>query len=330
MDGRYFSQLFTKSSLNTIGRSDNIDDLLLSNIDWENDALTIVFGNTKSDIEGETTSEKKRLYANHFMLSICVILSLAIYTWCKYRAPTDIHLFDGGDQNKRCHKNMLRALKEIPSHVDIGCKREHVGTHSNRKFAESTSASKVDGPSRTQVCLRAGQSVGRTQDCYIFAEEDGDSLVGRTVAQLKFDADQFDVLPAHFSNKVLAELDLYGWSNISDWYENLPDSYRRTVPKPFASLVHYFHNGDLSKIINGDHPLFSQRIFRDRNLIQSLKDKVILCHAYCHETHMSAQGVPGFITKSREIRQLKAHYEATCMQNEKQYEGLLYICRGRW
>ena len=38
-----FAQLFTKLSVNTIGRSDNIDDLMLQNVDWENDALTIVF-----------------------------------------------------------------------------------------------------------------------------------------------------------------------------------------------------------------------------------------------------------------------------------------------
>ena len=35
-----FAQLFTKLSVNTIGRSDNIDDLLMQNVDWENDALT--------------------------------------------------------------------------------------------------------------------------------------------------------------------------------------------------------------------------------------------------------------------------------------------------
>ena len=32
-----FAGLFTKLSVNTIGRSDNIDDLILSNMDWEND-----------------------------------------------------------------------------------------------------------------------------------------------------------------------------------------------------------------------------------------------------------------------------------------------------
>ena len=61
-----FCQLFTKFSVNTMGRSDNIDDMLLANLDWENDAMTILFGNTKSDIEGERTSEKKRLFANPF------------------------------------------------------------------------------------------------------------------------------------------------------------------------------------------------------------------------------------------------------------------------
>ena len=314
-----FAQLFTKLSVNTIGRSDNIDDLLLENIDWENDALTILFSNTKSDIEGETTNEKKRLYANPFMPTTCVILGLAIYTWCKFRNAGDKHLFDGGDQNKRYYKNLLHALEKIPAHIDVGCKRRDIGTHSNRKFAESTSASKVDGPSRTQVCLRAGQSVGRTQDCYIFAEEDGDSLVGRTVAQLKFDADQFDVLPAHFSNETLAELDQYGWCNILHWYNNFPESYQRVIPKLFASIVYHHFEGDLANTIDAEHPLYSQPIFTDRRLIESLRNKVILCHSYCADTHMSAQGVPGFITISREIRNFRRHYDETRRQNENQY-----------
>jgi len=55
-----FAQLFIKLSVNTIGRSDNIDDLLMGNLDEDNDSITILFGNTKADIEGESTSDKKR------------------------------------------------------------------------------------------------------------------------------------------------------------------------------------------------------------------------------------------------------------------------------
>jgi len=189
-----FGGLFTKLSVNTIGRSDNVDDLLLENIDWENDAMTLRFETTKSDQAGETTSDVKRIFANQFQPAICTIFAMAVYTWCKRRNPEDKHLFDGVDQNKRYYNILLTVVSELPAAVDLGCSREDIGTHSNRKFAESTSVSKLDGPSRTQVCLRAGQSVGRSQDCYMFSEEDGDSLVGRTVAQLKFDADQFDIL----------------------------------------------------------------------------------------------------------------------------------------
>ena len=180
-----FAQLFTKLSVNTIGRSDNIDDLLLEHIGVENDHITVLFCTTKSDQTGEKTSEVKRLFANPHMPEICVMFGLAIYTWCKRRVPGDRQLFDGKDQNKRYYNILINAVENIPDHVNLGCSRKDIGTHSNRKFAESTSVSRVDGPSRTQVCLRAGQSVGRSQDCYMFTEDDGDSLVGRTVAQLQ-------------------------------------------------------------------------------------------------------------------------------------------------
>jgi len=53
-----FAQLFTKLSVNTIGRSDNIDDLRLELMDWENDNMTLKFCTTKSDQTGERTSEE--------------------------------------------------------------------------------------------------------------------------------------------------------------------------------------------------------------------------------------------------------------------------------
>jgi hypothetical protein len=82
-----FAGLFTKLSVHTIGRSDNIDDLLLCMMDWNNDAMTVIFGTTKADQAGETTSEKKHIFANPFRPEICVILALAVYTWCKRRSP---------------------------------------------------------------------------------------------------------------------------------------------------------------------------------------------------------------------------------------------------
>jgi hypothetical protein len=305
-----FASLFTKLSVNTIGRSDNIGDIRLTDIDWENDALCLSFANTKSDIEGETTSDKKRLYANPFIPEICCILGLAIYVWVKCRVGQATWLFDGEGQNTRYYKQLKNAMAEIPVSIDIGCKREDVGTHSNRKFAESMAVSRIDGPSRTQVCLRAGQSVGRTQDCYMFAEEDGDSLVGRTVAQLKFTADEFDILPPHFSTETLQELHTHGWERILPSYQSYPESFRRVIPYLFAQLVHHYHNGNLNRILPNNHPLFDTPVFRmQRALVDSLKEKVICVHGECHDTHMTAQGVPGVIINSRENRNTQKYCE---------------------
>ena len=48
----------------------------------------------------------------------------------------------------------------------------------------------------------------------MYSEPDGDALVGRTVAQLKLDADEFDVIAPHFGTKTLQELHTYGWNLI--------------------------------------------------------------------------------------------------------------------
>jgi len=319
-------QLFTKLSVNTIGRSDNIDDINLSAIDWENDAMTVAFANSKSDIEGEETADKKRLYANPFLPETCVLLGLAIYTWVKTRTDqTSQFLFQGENQHRRYGTLLSKALQQIPAEIDLGCKRQDIGTHSNRKFAESTSVSKPDGPKWHQVCLRAGQSVGRTQDSYMFAEVDGDSFVGRTVAQLRFDASEFDVLTPRFPPDVLTNLHNHGWSKLLPSYNLLPNSFQRVVPKMLASLVYHHSNGALTRILPINHPLFSTPLFTLREnvcLLHILKDKVLLGHHHCPVTQMSAQGVPCVIVVQREIRDFREEYMHTRRINEEQYKKL--------
>ena len=325
-----FASSFLKISVNTIGRSDNIDDLMLRCMDFINDAMVIKFMTTKNDQEGEVHSELKRLFANPYNPTICIFLDLIIYTFCKHRSSEEecVHLYGGNEQNKRYYTCLKKALAEIPAHIDLGCSRSDIGTHSNRKFAESTSASKIDGPSRTQVSLRAGQSVGRTQDCYMFIEEDGDAIVGRTVAQLKLTADEFDVLPPHFSLELAETLDEYGWENIYPGYQYHPVSFQRVIRNLFPSLVYHYHSGHLEQRCCSQHPIWRQRIFTDRTLINSLKDEVILTHGHCKKTHMSADGVPGFILISREVRNFQAVYNETCEQFKNEVTELRTFLHG--
>ena len=70
----------------------------------------------------------------------------------------------------------------------------------------------------------------------MFQEADGDALGGRTVAQLQFTADEFDVLPPHFSIDTLAELQEYGWDNVLPGYAHYNESFKRVCSFPFGFL----------------------------------------------------------------------------------------------
>jgi len=154
----------------------------------------------------------------------------------------------------------------------------------------------------------------------MFTEEDGDSLVGRTVAQLKFNADEFDVLPPHFNHITLQELHAFGWERILPTYNCYPSSFQRICPYLLASLMYHYKNGNLNKILPNNHPLFQSNLFRlHDSLVQSLGEKVLFCHGECLDTHMTAQGVPGFIVVSREVRRVQKFMESRCQLLEEKY-----------
>ena len=64
-------------------------------------------------------------------------------------------------------------------------------------------------------------------------EDDGDALTGRTLALLKINADEFDVLPPHFNHAVDAKLASHGWDNIIPGYRHYPDSFQRAIRLTF-------------------------------------------------------------------------------------------------
>jgi hypothetical protein len=153
----------------------------------------------------------------------------------------------------------------------------------------------------------------------MFSEEDGDSLVGRTVTQLKFTADEFDILCPHFGPETLETLYNFGWDNILPGYRNIEMySISRVIPYLLSDFAYHYFKGDVHRLYPyEDHPIWAQPILTNRRLLNSLREKIIFCHSYCEETMMSAQGVPAFITISREIRLFKAYYESTCNETSQ-------------
>ena len=92
------------------------------------------------------------MYANPFRPDVCVVLSLAVYLWCVYRDEGSDRQFQGVDHHKRYYNTLIKVVNGIPKHVDLGCQREEIGTHSARKFGLSHVVGSSDSGNHTQAC----------------------------------------------------------------------------------------------------------------------------------------------------------------------------------
>jgi len=87
----------------------------------------------------------------------------------------------------------LQALKNIPNNIDFGGQRNDIGTYSNRKGSATFALSVC-----MAVYLRAGWSIGNTQDRYIYSGAGSDQIVGRAVCGSPIQSMDFATLPPSF------------------------------------------------------------------------------------------------------------------------------------
>jgi hypothetical protein len=198
-----FAHLFGLLCWNLMARGDNVEDINLNNLGWNEDALTIRFGHAKNDQTGEKSisTEVRHVYANPITPSICPILSLAVFLSCCFSAPSD-RLFIGKRQKDRMLHNIHSILQEDETQqrlLALGVKPTHYGNHSFRKGSSTfVSSGSVGGPSVISVIRRAGWSMGDVLGRYLKADAAGDQYVGRAACGLPISSPSFAVLPPHF------------------------------------------------------------------------------------------------------------------------------------
>ena len=286
---------------NLIARSCSVGDLMLQHLRWKNDCLTIVLPKHKRDQGGDQVFDR-HVYANPLQPSICPILSLAVYTFCKpFRNPSDRMLsFDG----TRCEKQFSDLLATTVQGLSegekmlLGARPEDIGTHSYRKGASTYALSVVGGPHPVTVYIRAGWSLGTVKDRYIHSGEGNDQLAGRVLAGLPITDDGFGALPPHFASPELS----MDWDEIMPSYANYPESFQTCIPFLLASLV--YHQDWLRSHLHQSHPLFSQRVFTSGSL-ERLKPSVIAGYGVDETFGMMATGIPHHILLAEKIRSVE-------------------------
>jgi hypothetical protein len=162
-----FAWSFLTMCWNRMARSNTVAETYITSVEWKNDALVVNLGAHKGDQEGDNARDC-HIYANPCDPFVCPILSLAVYILSRYKSKST-QLFEGFDNEKRFSRLLGNILETLPvgERLLLGALPEEIGTHSARKGSPTYCLS-FEGVSETAVRLRAGWTLGKVADKYIF------------------------------------------------------------------------------------------------------------------------------------------------------------------
>lgn len=292
---------------NLIARTSSVSTMMMQHIGWESDSLLITLPKHKGDQEG-ANSYARHIYANPLDPIMCPVLALAVQIFTRIlRHDPDFssdstslpsyRVFDGPNPGARWSDVLRRALMSLPDSevVKLGGAKTELGTHSVRKGASTYCTGMVNGPNPVHVYLRAGWSLGDTQNRYLFAGSGGDQLTGRVLCGLPFNDSSFAQLPAHFDAAGLAQID---WPTVLPLYSRMPQSMKVALPFLLAAICH--HEPWLRQKLPADHPLFNSCLFIS-GAVSTLSPLVLLGRSRCAVTSLQATGIPPHLAMSNEL-----------------------------
>lgn len=290
-----FSWTFLVVQWNLMSRSDSVETIMLSHIDWVGDALTIEEQGQKADQTGED-KYPKHIYANPLNPSICPILALAVlvFSSCSSLDFRNHQLFNGTDSKNRFSRHLQSTMSKCSAseRLQLGAYISELGTHSLRKGSGTYCLGQCGGPNPVSVSLRMGQSIGQIREKYIFTGDGADQLCGRMVCGLPFDRPEFAILPPHFTPQETANFTVEYWLSVLPCYPNFPDSFKRTIPYLYASLL--YHQQYLYSNLVSNHPILSCRAFSSLSLeeLKLMQAKIKCVVGICPESKLKATGIP--------------------------------------
>jgi hypothetical protein len=213
------------------------------------------------------------------------------------------HLFKGDSQKNRFYNCLVGLYEDMDESIDLGAAREHLGTHSIRKFADTYASNIPGGPTKDTVKHRAGHSLGRVQDIYDKECSEGDCHCGRTLTLHPMINAAFAQLPCHFTVDGMLEVEAIGWPNLLPNYKEYDVKFKRVLPYLLACLVYHHAKGHLATLLPAEMPIFVQPLF-SRGYAERLLPHVVIGIFECPNTGMRATGVSPYIMSMVEINKV--------------------------
>jgi len=285
-----FWWLFSLLQWNCMSRCQNIDNLKLSNLSLNGDAIVVQFDATKMDQGGEKTSPK-HCYANPLNFKTCLVTAMACYfsalnnTFSSLNCTEHIFIKSGSGEGSAASNYTDRIktwAEEFKDAILSHCRPNHVNTHGIRKGSSTHAASNTTcPPPLPSIFLRGEWSMGIVLDIYWRFAEAGDHYLGRLLAGLDSNSADFGILPPHFivpiSNVHVQQALQLLYGNIITSIQDENKSFLKGILlRLLASLV--YHEGKLREIIatKSGHPFGNIRLLRDTALLAHLKPLVTI------------------------------------------------------
>jgi len=200
---------FTVVQWNIMGRSVNVDPLGFHNFsrDGGSDCICITLDKNKTDQAGENVSPKT-CYANPGNPTVCINLALACYLCVNrdiFNHKSDkVFRKKGKDRSASATyciglKKLVSSCAEYAAYVLQYCRLGHFHPHGTRKGAATfVTTNTMDPPPIPSILRRGEWFMGKVLEVYWKWSKIGDTYLGRCIAGLDPDSDNFDVLPPHF------------------------------------------------------------------------------------------------------------------------------------
>ena len=318
-EGNIFVWVFSHSMWHLMSRSISVDCLSFHNIKTGcSDSIKFKYDETKADKTGEFVQEKN-CYANPLNPTLCFFLALGCWISLESeRLKTTENLFiipgsKRGTASQRYCTQLSEMVNRHFEHAKHHLRVSHFNAHGLRKGAGMhASSATTSPPSFVSVAARGEWSIGKILDVYFKFAMGGDFYLGRLLALLDPESEDFAILPPHWKDPTHPSVT----KAIGITFGDVLLKHGETRHDPtgllsllLASMVH--HSDWLLSIMAKypDHPFHSIPILHESDLLNELKNDHLTLEKNSHVPN--ATGVPQYVTHTKALNEVRKVTEET-------------------
>lgn len=322
-----FLWVFSLCQWHCMARSINIGGLALHSFKVGEDNIAVKYDKQKADQTGEQLHEK-HCYDNPFLPLASLFLALGVW-FCleaSHFEVTEMLFQNDTNEANAASQRYCTQLRELFTKYKEQLKQyirvDHANTHGVRKGGATKASSGTTAPPPvSSIAARGEWSLGRILDLYWHFAEPGDAYLGRILAGLDPNSEEFGALPPHWkvddpmSNERIKEgMNLMFATILQRWNDTEVDPTGMLL-FCLASVVWNSEFLKATAAADSEHPFNMIPLLSNPDLLKDLKELVTL---EPEGQVKQATGVPPHVRNAKVVREVLD----TCLDTLEQVKGM--------